>query len=275
MLLISPLAPAAVFFGPHFFIFSIISRLCQLADRRVYSGWARNKWLSDVLGETSKIAKHRNVFTQYVKEVLTEERDGDVTCLLDALVYEGLSEDEIASTLLAFIILGYDRLASTTCFALMELSNQHEALKKIRNEINTQIDSVQRLESMKSLESFLLETQRLHPVTSVISKWVTEGIPLCGYFIPPNTSVQLYLYGTGRDAYQFSAPEKFDMNRKNLNQVFGANKRDEGSVPMTIMKSLVAHLCVNYQFKMEKENVAVGSGLTMRAEGVRFNVKSC
>lgn len=250
-----------------------------MADQRIYSGWKQNKWLANVLGEESKVAKQQNVLTQCVKKILNEKRvrnSRDVSCLLDVLVTnEELSQDEIAATVVGFIVLGFDRLASTTCFALIELSKQVEAQEKIRREIgeNFPIESQAAIKSLKSLGSFLLETHRLYPAASVIAKWITEGVALSGFFIPPNSSILLYLSGTARDAQRFSNPEKFDTNRRHLNETFGASSH-ENNMPMTVMKVLVGNLVKNYQLRRGKEEVKIGSGLTLRADGVRMNIKS-
>lgn len=211
-----------------------------------------------MLGEESRVAKHRNVLTERVRKVLNEKRE---SCLLDALLaYEGLSRDDVESTVSGFIVMGYDRLASAVCSALMQLAKNDSIQEKLHRE-------------PKSLENFLLETQRLHPAVSVISKFIEEGVPLNGYFIPPNTSVLLYLHGTGRDVQRFQSPDQFDMNRKNLAETFGASKH-ETNVPMTVMKALLGNLVRKYQLRMGKEDIRIDSGLTLRTNAIRVNVKS-
>lgn len=240
------------------FIFSIICRLCQLADQRIYSGWKQNKWFSNVLGEESRVAEHRNVLTERVRKVLNEKRE---SCLLDALLaYEGLSRDDVESTVSGFIVLGYDRLASTVCSAMMQLAMSEATQEQLHRDPT-------------SLENFLLETQRLYPAITVISKWISEGVALNGYFIPPNTSTLLYLHGTGRDVHRFQSPDQFDMNRKNLAETFGAS-RHETNVPMTVMKALLGNLVRKYQLRMGKDDIRIDSGLTLRTNAIRVNVKS-
>jgi cytochrome P450 len=235
-----------------------------------------------VLGEESKVTRHQNVIIQCVKKVLNERREkirsnDDASCLLDALLaYEDLCDEKIASTVAGFILMGFDRLASTTCFALLELSKQFEVQMKISREIdgNVQIASLEAVKSMKVLENFLLETQRLYPATSVVSKWITEGIALNGYFVPQNTSVLLYLNGTGRDYQRFNNPDQFDVTRKNLAETFGSNQTDF-DVPMAVMKVLVGNLLKKYQMRMEKNsNVVIGSGNTLRLNGIKVNVRT-
>lgn len=244
-----------------------------MADQRVYSGWKQNEWLLNVLGEKSKVAAYRNVLTQRVKKVLNEKRDKSTrqqSCLLDVLVAgKRLSPEEIASTLVGFIVLGYDRLASTTCFALLEISKHSEIQEGIYNEIlKAPLDTTNSL-----LDNFLLETQRFYPATSVIKKWITEGVPLNGFFIPPNSSVLLYLNGTSRDVQRFEIPDEFDTHRKNLSDTFGG-RRHEANFPMTVMKVLLGNLVKKYQLRMEKETVDIGIGITLRSNQVRVNLRA-
>lgn len=222
-----------------------------MADQRIYSGWKQNKWFLDVLGEESKVAKHRSVLAERVRKVLNEKRE---SCLLDALLAdERLSQDEVEATVVGFIVLGYDRLASMVCLALLQLSKCGDVQES-------------------ALENILLETQRLHPATSVVGKWITEGVALNGCFIPPNTSVLLYLHGTGRDVQRFENPDQFDINRTNLAETFGAS-RHETNVPMTVMKVLLGNLVRKYRLSAGKDVAGIDSGLTLRTNALRVNLK--
>jgi cytochrome P450 len=261
-------------------IFSIISRLCQMADHRIYSGWRQNKWLLDVLGEQSKVRCFQNVFTQCVKKVLNEKRDEsgrDVSCLLEALVAnKELSQDDIASTLTCFIILGYDRLATTLCFSLLELAKQTPVQHNIRHEVekSTPIKSFAQLMSLKALGNFVNEIHRLYPAVSCIPKWITVGIPLEGHFIPPNSSVFVYLNGTGRDAQRFDRPDHFNADRENLTETFGGKNHLDINLPSTLMKVQLANLVKRYSFSAQKGEVEIGNGLSLRLNEVRVNVKA-
>jgi cytochrome P450 len=112
--------------------------LLQMADQRVYSGWKQNKLFRNVLGEESKVEKHKKALAKCVKKVLDEKRAANweksrtTQCLLDELMtIERFSEEEIATTLEAFIVLGYDRLSASTCSALLELSQREKVQETI------------------------------------------------------------------------------------------------------------------------------------------------
>ncbi|CRL08036.1 CLUMA_CG020963, isoform A [Clunio marinus] len=256
-------------------IFEAAEKLCQMVDQRICSGWKQYKWLSNVLGEESKMLKQKSILTEWVKMVLQTKRDNrdqNVSCLLDALVANrSLTQDEIVSTIVGFIVLGYDRLASATCSALLELSKQVEVQEKIRKEIRN--NAIISTNTSQLLETFLMETQRLYPSVSVVNKWITVGIPLNGFFIPPNSSVLLYLYGIGHDAQRFSNPDECDIYRMNLAETYGIN-RHEFSMPMTVIKVLVGNLLKKYQLREGKDKVEIGSGLALRMSGVRISIKS-
>lgn len=248
-----------------------------MADQRVYSGWKQNKLLLNVLGEELKVGKCLNVLTQCVKKVLNEKRDEsgarNQCCLLDSLlVCETLSQDEIVSTVLGFIVLGYDRLSSTICFALLEVLKQSQAQVKIYREIKA--NSIETVNSLTTLDCILRETQRVYPATSVVTKWITQGIPLEGFFIPPNSSVLLYLYGTGRDEKRFQNPDNFNMNRENPCDTFGGKRHHQPNLPMTVMKILLGNLVKKYHLISGKDDVAVGSGVTLRLNAVKLYLRS-
>jgi cytochrome P450 len=245
-------------------MFSIICRLCQMADEQIYSGWKQNKWLTDVLGVQSKVEKLHSVFTQCVRKTLSARRDVDgqhVSCLLDALTAtEALSPDEIVSTIVSFIVLGYNRVSTASCSALKELTKQSKSQQIIQKEIMQH--TLERPSSLGSFERFLLETLRLYPATAYFSKWITEGVPLNGFFIPPNSSVLVYLRGTALDA-QIKNPEKFDMDRANPLGNFG----DEilvNNLPMTLVKGLVGNVVQKYQLKEAEVKDAIETGTSSK-----------
>lgn len=233
----------------------IAFRLCELADQRMYSGWKQSKWLRGALGEELKFVNYRKTFVECVQKVIDERRDSNINCLLDVLLAdEELSQTEIVSTVIGFIVLGYDRLSSSTCLALADLASRSEIQKIVREEIKQN-------ESKKSplLESLILESQRLRPAVPLIAKWMTVGVPLVGFYIPPESSVFLYLSGTSRDANQYPKPDNFDINRTNLSE-----QRNEKSLSTTITKAVVESLVTKYRLKVDNENVEVGSGITAR-----------
>lgn len=169
----------------------LLCRLCQLTDEQFSSGWKRHKWLTSLLGVQSRVEKLHNVFAQCVTRALSERREAEgkhVTCLLDALAAsETLSHEEIVSTVVSFIVLGYDRVSSASHLALKELSKQTKTQQAIGKEIKQH--TLEHPESLKSFDQFLLDSSVLRPETFCFLKWITIGVPLNGFFIPPNASV--------------------------------------------------------------------------------------
>lgn len=240
----------------------------------MYSGWKQNKWLRNVLGEETNIAKYRNVFAKFLQRVLEKRDKGDrnVNCLLDVLLADGeLSQEEIMSTLVGFIVLGYDRLSSSTCLVLVKIARSMDLQQKLREDIKLSIEFPGAEKRMLSLGKLIFETQRLHPAVPVLSKWITEGIPLNGFFIPPETSVFLYLEGTSRATEHFSNLDKFDENRKHLSDTFDGQRQN---LPMTVMKAVLGNLVAKYQLGIEEEDVEMGCGVSLRFTGARVSFKS-
>lgn len=251
-----------------------------MADQQMYCGWRQSKWLLNVLGSESKVTKCHDVFTRYVRKVLNEKRDKRarvVSCLLDVLVdYRELSDDEIMSTLVGFIVLGYDRLSSAIFFALLEFSRQKfKAQGKFLREIegNQPIDSTEKLNKLMTLDNFLIGVQRLYPGPSAVIKWIPLGIPLNGFFLPPNSSILLYLRGTGRGSQDTWKDDSFFTAQASLSDIFGG-RRHEINLPMTVMKVLMGNLVKRYQLKMEEGEFFIGCGLTLRPTMTKKKFKS-
>lgn len=196
-----------------------------------------------MLGEQSKMEKHRKVLDGCVREVLNKKRATNST-LLDMLVAnEELTYEQVSATVVAFIVLGFDRLSIATCLALRELSRDKKLVEQFQK-----TDSI---ESMKPLESFLSECHRLHPTTPIISKHITKGVPLDRFFIPPDTSC--LLFDTGRDQQRFKDADNFDVNQNLSNRM---------NVPMMLTAAVISSLVRKYKLMTDK----VGGGLALRLE---------
>jgi cytochrome P450 len=241
-----------------------------MADEQIYSGWKQNKWLRDVLGVQSKVEKLRSVFTQCVRKTLSARRDEDgrhVSCLLDELTArEALSPDEIVSTIVSFIVLGYDRVSSASCVALLSLTKQPSLQQVIQKEIRQH--TLDCSKSLRSFDHFLLESQRLYPATSCISKWIKEGVPLDGFFIPPNSSVFVYLRGTGLIA-QSENSELLNLDRASSYR--NSEEINTNYLPMTLVKALVGIIVQNYQLKEDKFTADIRFGVPTK---VLINIAS-
>lgn len=235
-----------------------------MADQRIFCGWKQNKFLRRVFGEEWKFANYRKSFAECVKKVIDERCDDNSradSCLLDVLITDGrLNQTEIISTLIGFIVLGYDRLSSSTCLALLDLAKRDNIQENIFDEIK-QFESNEDHSSMPLLEGLILESQRLRPAVPLITKWTNVGIPLVGFFVPAESSVLLYLNGTSRDANHFTNPDNFDINRTKLGKAFGSNQNEQ-SLPMTFTKTVLENLVKRYRLKLDSESL--GYGITTR-----------
>lgn len=249
-----------------FSLFYIKFSLCQLADQRSYSGWRQSTLLLNLMGEH---AKWHGAYSKLIKAISEDsDQKSGIPSLLDTLKQENLNDDQCYATTAAFIVLGYDRLATSVTCALMELSKSQENTKIILNEIKSNnSENGIKLNALSSLNELLTETQRFHPATSIISKWITDCVPLNGYFIPPNTSVLIYLYGTGRIN---TNTDKFDMMRRDQLDIYGG----VDSLPMTITKAIVAHVINSFHLNLGKGEVTMANGITLRPKNLKLSVSS-
>jgi cytochrome P450 len=202
--------------------------------------------------------KHRKLLDGCVRKVLNEKR-ATKSSLLDMLVAEELSYEEVSATVVAFIVLGFDRLSTATCAALTEASRDRKQLEQFR------AVSFESIESLKPLESFMSECHRRHPPTPIIAKHISQGVPLNGFFIPPQTSC-LLLFGAGRD--QLKDPDNFDTDR-NLSQAFGYRM----DVPMMLTAIVTASL-TRHKLMMDKSDKVEGIALLLGKEKTEASVKA-
>jgi len=233
-----------------------------MADQRCCSGWKQYNLLRQFVGEEKKFAAFYGVLSESVMKAIEEKRSNhkrqEVACMLDVLVAdESLTGSEIASTLIDFVLLGFDRISSIVSFALLELFRSHS--------------SQQQQKASVDLDSFLMEVLRFYPAPAIICKFIAEGVPLSGYFIPPQTTVLVNLLGTGRDPQRHQHPDKFDIHRKQL--AYGDRRFGSNALPLSIAKALIGQLLGKHQFRLHSDEPQMLCGITMRPAALCVSVK--
>ncbi|KAJ1278758.1 hypothetical protein BS78_04G103400 [Paspalum vaginatum] len=153
----------------------------------------------------------------------THERSKD---LLDILLDN--AEDETAEVKLtrenmkAFITdvvtAGSDSSAATVEWMLAELMNHPDAMRKVRDEIDTvvgrdRIVGEADLPRLPYLQAAFKETLRLHPGAPIAHRESTREVAVGGFTLPPQTAVFINLWAIGRDASVWEEPLVFRPER--------------------------------------------------------------
>lgn len=151
------------------------------------------------------------------------EAEGD---LLDILldIYEDpnseirLTRENIKAFFLNIFGAGTDTSSLTVTWALAELMNHPDIMKKARKEIDSVVGKGRLVEesdipNLPYVESIVKETFRLHPTGTIISRQATQECKVNGYVIPAKTSLIVNVWSIGRDPEYWEYPLEFRPER--------------------------------------------------------------
>lgn len=175
---------------------------------------------------------------------------------------------------------GIDSTAVTLEWAMANLLNHPEVLKKAKEEIDTQIEQERLIEevdvsNLPYLQSIITETLRLHPAAPLfIPHMSSDKCNIQGYNIPRDTIVLINGWAIHRDPQIWSDPMKFKPERfekeGEANKVFafGLGRRVCPGVSLaqrTIGLTLGLMIqCFDWKRTSEEEiDMTDGSGVTM------------
>ncbi|KAM6546368.1 hypothetical protein CsatB_027104 [Cannabis sativa] len=145
-------------------------------------------------------------------DVLISLKDSDGTPLL--------SEDEIRAQIMELFLAAIDNSYNAVEWALSEMLNQPEMLKKATKEIDrvvgnkTTLLQESHIPQLLYLIACIREALRLHPVAPFNVPHVsTSDCIVAGYFIPKGSNVLLSRLGLGRNPVVWDQPLRFNPDR--------------------------------------------------------------
>jgi cytochrome P450 len=154
---------------------------------------------------------------------LAEQRDGapsDILTLLLAAVDpdtgEGLSEAEVRSNVLTFIMAGHETTANLLSWSLFLLSQVDDWRERVRSEAEREIGrgSVTDLaERLPQTRAVIDEAARLYPPIAAISRVAIEADTLAGEAVPRGTLVVIAPYVLHRHRMLWPDPDVFEPAR--------------------------------------------------------------
>ncbi|KAI3735247.1 hypothetical protein L6452_14739 [Arctium lappa] len=138
--------------------------------------------------------------------------------LLDRLIEEGVSDNQINQLALELFIGGTDTTTSTVGWAIAELLRCKEALSKLQREVKKEIKSGKITESQLSelpyLHACIKETLRLHPTTPfLLPHQAQETCEVMGYTIPKDAEIFVNIWAISRDPKIWDDPLSFKPER--------------------------------------------------------------
>ncbi|CAB4287376.1 unnamed protein product [Prunus armeniaca] len=195
-----------------------------------YLPWLR---VFDISGHEKKVRGALKIIKQYqdplIDERLKEWRDGrtkepedllDVfISLKDANGQPLLSGEEIKAQITELQLATVDNPSNAAEWALTEMLNQPELLKKAEEELDRVVGKQRFVQEsdvpkLPYVRACAREALRLHPITAFNVPHVsnTDAV-VAGYFIPKGSSVLLSRLGLGRNPEVWENPLRFDPER--------------------------------------------------------------
>uniref|UniRef100_A0A8C1RIS2 unspecific monooxygenase n=1 Tax=Cyprinus carpio TaxID=7962 RepID=A0A8C1RIS2_CYPCA len=182
----------------------------------------------------------------------------------------GLTDHEILSQSLVFILGGYETTSTTLTFLLYNLATNPDCLEKLVEEIDTNFPpdtpiTYDALMKMDYLEMAINESMRLLPTAPRLERVCKKTVELNGVTIPKDTLVAIPTYVLYRDPQLWDSPDEFRPERfspeskSEINQYifmpFGLGPRNCIGMRFAqmIMKLLVVKLLQNFSMETCKE----------------------
>ena len=131
-----------------------------------------------------------------------------------------LSATEVADQAMLFLLAGHDTTSVTLSCALLQLALHPDWQQRLRDEIDEVLGgrppTADDLERLPWTDRTVRETLRLFPAAHGMGRSTRGAQLLGGYRIPPDTWVELSVWGTHHSARTWSDPERFDPTRFDL-----------------------------------------------------------
>ncbi|XP_052250572.1 cytochrome P450 3A9-like isoform X2 [Dreissena polymorpha] len=193
------------------------------------------------LFESNLVAKHAIDFFKNASISLFEDRkksDANYKDLLQLMVNankqaeneetsggkrKGLTDDEILTNSVTFMVGAYDTTAATIVWILYEMALHQDLQQKLVDEIEEQIGekelSYDNVFTMRYVDMVMSETLRMHPPNTRLGRQPDCDIEICGVKIPKgmdctiSTDIVHFLEEYWEDPYTFN-PERFSPENK-------------------------------------------------------------
>ncbi|XP_074313262.1 cytochrome P450 84A1-like [Silene latifolia] len=129
-----------------------------------------------------------------------------------------LTKDHIKAIIMDVMFGGTETVASAIEWAMAELMNTPEELKKVQKELEDVVglnNTVQEthLDKLTYFKCVIKETLRLHPPIPLLLHETATDVTLGPYFIPARSRVMINAWAIGRDPSVWEDPDKFNPAR--------------------------------------------------------------
>jgi sterol 14-demethylase len=162
------------------------------------------------------------MINKVVNDRRASKREGEdfLQTLMESKYSDGrpLNEDEITGMLLAAMFAGHHTSSVTTAWALIELLQNPDYLKRVVEEIDRvfgggEAVSHQSLRELIVTENAVKEALRLHPPLFMLVRVAVQDFDYKGYYIPKGTWILVSPTVAHRIPEVFKDPDRFDPDR--------------------------------------------------------------
>ncbi|EFJ18865.1 hypothetical protein SELMODRAFT_112052 [Selaginella moellendorffii] len=174
------------------------------------------KWIDWNIPQAKRVAAKQDEFLQKIMDEHKAKKSSPTKDFMDILLeHRGDDQEVVKATLMEILIAGMDTSACTVEWALLELVNNPEVMKKAqeeldvvvgRNRMATETD----FSKLTYLEAVIKETLRLHPpVPILVPHMSNRACVLAGFDVPKGATTIINFYSISRDPNVWEHPTKF------------------------------------------------------------------
>ncbi|EOA22401.1 hypothetical protein CARUB_v10003036mg [Capsella rubella] len=233
----------------------VIKMLVELNELAGFFNVSETFWFLkrlDLQGLKRRLKNARDKYDLIIERIMKEheyvkKKDAGARKMLDILldIYEDknaeikLTRENIKAFIMNIYGGGTDTSAITVEWALAELINHPEIMKKAQQEIEQNVGNKRVVEesdlcNLSYIQAVVKETMRLHPGGPIFVRESDEECAVAGYRIPAKTRVIVNVWAIGRDPNQWENPLEFRPERFEGNEwkvmsekmmSFGAGRR--------------------------------------------------
>ncbi|XP_067661939.1 cytochrome P450 3A21-like [Haliotis asinina] len=203
-----------------------------------------------------------------------DDSDDDTETKLDFKYFKkrGLTNYEIFCNSHIFLLAGYDTTSNALTFTAYLLAKHPEIQEKLYQSIRTHIGDKKPtyadVTKLQYLENVFLETLRLYPPATRVTRVPAKSTNINGYHIPAGLPIIIPVYAIQHDPEFWSDPEKFDPDRflpENKHELhnymwmpFGVGPRNCLGMRLALLeaKMAIVALVQNFRFVMSPETEA-------------------
>nr|AHL88994.1 cytochrome p450 3049B2 [Brachionus koreanus] len=145
-------------------------------------------------------------------------KDDLITLMVKNSKEDNIDIEDLVDDFLTFFVAGQETTSNMLAFSLLELGQNPDVLKTLKEEVDSTIGSKQHittedLNKLKYLESVIKETLRKWSITPLINRQSAVPIKIYDFDIPVGSEIQVSSYVSGRMDEFFPNPKKFDPER--------------------------------------------------------------